>query len=169
MTAIQLKAFLDAHGVPGAPPAGVFCAVDTGGAVGVGVIEDNPSADDPSVAVVMAETGRGADRTWVFPRSVVRHAPLPDPGETLALRARVAELEARVPAVCDVCDGFGFNHNGGRGDQSPCTACSERGAVLVTPEPDENECRTCHGQGCVDDGRGAGPCGTCLGSGRVTP
>lgn len=39
--------------------------------------------------------------------------------EVERLRARVAELEARVPVVCETCDGQGFVHQGRDGSSAP--------------------------------------------------
>lgn len=157
MTTDQLKAFLDAHGVSGAPTeAGWY------------VVELAPEWGG-DIRVANARNGAVYCDGWRIEPGTsryVRHAPLPDPtalqdklaaadAHAEALRHRVKELEAEVEALrgrvavvcdcggsgrhCEECDGYFAHEMGcptGRQTHHIATlhaACSGRGAILVSP------------------------------------
>ena len=53
--------------------------------------------------------------------------------ESDALRAEVAALKRRVPAICEMCDGFGWHDAGDHGDAPSCADCDGTGATWSEP------------------------------------
>lgn len=144
-------------GAPAEDAYGFYAAQERFG-VDVGIVEVN-------------EHGTwGMDQVGPLQRTdILRHAPLPDVGALIAerdrlradwdnalhaadatsravidgLRARVKELEARMPVFCDDCDGTGHgcspHHRCQCADRSgecscgPCSDCGGRGVLLVSP------------------------------------
>lgn len=115
MTTDQLKAWLDAHGVPGAPPPdNRWCGIDYDGGT-VGIIKACPAT------------------LALQPYDILRHAPLPD---VLGLLAEVEALRGRKPEMCGCVSvrdvGFYESAYVVRADKE-CADCGGSGAVLVSP------------------------------------
>lgn len=94
----MLQAFLDAHGVPGPPPPGVFCVVgDQYGGVGIGGM-----GDDGLGRALYHTDGQFNTGGWATP-PFNRHALLPDP---LALLKRAEDAERARDYFKDVLAGM---------------------------------------------------------------
>lgn len=118
MTTDDLRAYLDAHGVDGAPTVPGWYAVD--------------AFDGTFTRIGVAEVDDDGDIWWGGSTApiccAVRHAPLPDFG---AMARDLAELRAKVPTVCPRCHGGPYNDIPYSVDA--CHECGGTGAVWVTP------------------------------------